>query len=179
MAWRDIAPIGRDFRFGCLRSLSELDVPGMLAWMHDPAVNRWFERDFSSMDKGMVLSFIHESWMDLESLHLAVDDGKEAYLGTVSLKHISNDSKSAEYAISMGTKTHGTGVATRATDDLLTLAREQIGLASVYLNVLKGNGRARAFYEKSGFVLLDEPPECANPIKKNAVSDLVWYSVSL
>lgn len=179
MAWDTHASLGKDFKLGCLRSLAESDIRGMLEWMHDPSVNRWFVRDFSSMDEDGVLGFIRESWSDVTSFHLAVDDGAGGYLGTISLKSIDYMSKSAEYAIAMRLSSHGTGASANATRDLFRLARERMSLNAIYLNVLKENGRARAFYEKMGFKLQDEVSYPARIYYQDKKSNLVWYMIEL
>ena len=38
-----------------------------------------------------------------------------------------------------------------ATKEIIRIAFEELGLNRVYLNVLKENGRANAFYQKTGF----------------------------
>lgn len=144
-------PVGRGFKGGCLRSLEERDVPGMLEWMRDPAVAGQFQADFSSMGECDALEFVRSSWEDRRSIHLAIDEG-EGYLGTVSLKNIDDRDASAEYAISTRAAAHGTGAALRATREVLSLAFGALGLNRVYLNVRADNGRARAFYRKVGFV---------------------------
>lgn len=179
MSLNPLIPIGQNFMFGNLRSLAEQDASGMLEWMRDLKVNRWFVQDFSSMDKESASRFIQESWSNRESLHLAVDDGSGGYLGTISLKNIDCISRSAEYAIALRSAAHGTGVAQRATSCLLQLARDKMGLTEVYLNVLRDNSRARAFYEKVGFMLLVGPPAVASANQADKGIDLVWYEMRL
>ena len=44
-----------------LRRLEEKDIPGMLEWMHDPEVNRWFRFDAASMTQERAERFIADS----------------------------------------------------------------------------------------------------------------------
>ena len=107
--------------------------------------------------KADVLSFIQKA-REIDknkqgsSIHLAVTDENDEYLGTISLKNIDYKSKNAEYAISMRQCTKGTGAAYKATKQILDYAFNTLDLEKVYLNVLKEN-RAIAFYKKVGFIL--------------------------
>lgn len=170
-----IMQLGTDFTFGCLRSLKESDADGMLEWMHDADVAGRFQFDFSSMNLDRVLGFIRDSWDNDSSLHFAFVSDTDEYFGTVSLKNIDRNNLSAEYAVSSRKKSHGTGVARKATEDVLKYAFDVLGLERVYLNVRADNHRAIRFYEKIGFT--------REGVFRNALSvdggfvDLVWFSM--
>lgn len=138
--------------FGCLRKLVLDDAEGMLEWMHDPNVSDVFAQDFQSMSMVDVERFIASAYDDLASLHFAISGEDGEYLGTVSLKSIDKENGNAEYAISTRSKAHGSGIARRATEDILDLAFNVLGLHRVYLDVKESNGRAVSFYRKIGFV---------------------------
>ena len=148
---RTKGPTTQPARFGCLRSLAPQDARGMLEWMHDERVSSVFQRDFSSMTERDVLDFISRAPSDETSLHFAVVDGQDEYMGTVSLKNIDLVNECAEYAIAMRTRAQGTGLARKATEDVVRYAFERVGLHRVYLNVRVDNLRAKRFYEKVGF----------------------------
>ncbi|WP_165249314.1 GNAT family N-acetyltransferase [Adlercreutzia sp. ZJ141] len=171
-----VLPTGRSFRWGCLRSLREEDAPGMLEWMHDPDVADKFRFDFMSMDEADALAFIRSSWDDNESIHLAVVGEDDGYLGTVSLKHVDVAQSCAEYAIAMVARSHGTGVALKATRDILALAFYSLDLHRVYLNVRADNGRALAFYNKAGFVR-EGAARSSLRVSSGGFVDLVWLSM--
>lgn len=162
------------FRYRNLRSLKPEDVSGMLRWMHHPETTGCFQRDFNSMTETAVLDFIEESYDRSESLHLAIVGSDDAYLGTISLKHINNNF-SGEYAISMTPEAKGTGAAEEATQSILDYAFCELGLHRVYLNVRHNNARAIRFYEKIGFTLEGTARDAL--FTEEGYVDLLWFSM--
>ena len=133
-----------------LRKLEKKDLSGMLEWMHDPSINRWFKFDPGLITEESALQFIQNSFTG-KNRHYAVVDETDEYLGTISLEDIDPENGHALFAISMRSRAAGTGAASAAVKDLLRIAFEEMGLERVYLNVLSDNARARRFYEKAGF----------------------------
>ena len=133
-----------------LRRLEEKDIPGMLEWMHDPEITRWFRFNADAMNEEKAKAFILSSF-DETNRHYAVTDDTDEYLGTISLKEIDRKNSHAMYAISMRACAGGTGAALEATKQLLEIAFDELGLERVYLNVLANNERAKKFYQKAGF----------------------------
>ena len=156
-----------------LRKLKIKDAPLMLEWMQDPSISCFFRFDAQSMTVADCEKFIESIDDDSDSIHYAIVNEDDEYLGTISLKNIDFEKKEAEYAISTRKKAHGTGAAMAATKEILRIAFEELKLEQVYLNVLKENGRANAFYRKVGF----QSDYC----EENAVEicgekkDLNWY----
>lgn len=169
-------PIGNDLEYGCLRSLSPDDVPGMLEWMHDGNIAAVFSADFMKFTEKDAERFVKGSWTDAESLHFAIAEADGTYLGTVSLKHIDSDNLSAEYAISTRKAAQGTGAAMRATEDVLAYAFEELGLERVYLNVKSTNLRAVRFYEKVPFAKEGAFRKAIRDADGQLV-DLLWFSM--
>lgn len=134
-----------------LRKLELKDADGMLEWINDSEVSRYFRFDTSRYEIDQANNFIKKSWIDQTNMHLAVVDELDEYLGTISLKNIDYYNKNAEYAISLRRKARGTGAAKKATDIILYIAFWGLGLDKVYLNVIKNNYRAISFYKKYGF----------------------------
>lgn len=81
-----------------LRRLEEKDAPFMLEWMQDKTITCNFRYPFANMTLEKAKYFIKYSF-DEENQHFAITDDKDEYLGTVSLKHISETDHNAEYAI--------------------------------------------------------------------------------
>ena len=133
-----------------LRKLKDKDVYLMLEWMHDPEVNKNFRFDFASMTEEKALDFISNSF-DEKNQHFAIVDFNDNYLGTISLKNISEIDKNAEYAIVTRKEVWGSGVAKKATAEILHYAFNELNLHRIYLNVLDENIRANKFYRKVGF----------------------------
>ena len=156
-----------------LRPLEEKDAAGMLEWMTDPAIAKFFRFDAASMTLDRCKAFIAGAGEQADCRHFAIVGGTDEYLGTISLKQIKNGS--AEYAVSTRACAHGTGAAMAATRQILAIAFEELGLERVYLNVLADNGRANAFYRKAGF-RYTHTEENALTIRGES-KDLNWYEV--
>lgn len=156
-----------------LRPLEEKDAVGMLEWMTDPAITRFFRFDATKMTLESCKAFISESGKQPNCRHWAIVNGIDEYLGTISLKEIDGDS--AEYAISTRSCAHGTGAAMAATRQILDIAFGELGLDRVYLNVLTDNGRANAFYRKAGFRYTHRE-ENALEIR-GEMKSLNWYEI--
>ena len=145
-----------------LRWLKDKDAVKMYEWMSDPEYKKYFKFTSSKQSIDNARSFIKNSiTMQKEykkdnsrrvSLHWAVVDDNDDYLGTISLKNIDRVTNDSEYAISLSSDSYGKGIATMATNKLLAYAFESIGVQKIYLNVLADNERAIRFYEKIGFI---------------------------
>lgn len=158
-----------------LRQLEEKDIPFMLEWMHDPQVNRFFRFDMSAANEETALRFIEQSRVSANELHYACVNETDEYLGTVSLKEISAENRSAEFAVSFRRCAQGTGAAAFAVKELLHKAFEELSLNRVYLNVLSDNTRAIAFYKKLGFVYEGEFRE--HLVLREETKSLSWYAM--
>lgn len=156
-----------------LRPLEEKDAVGMLEWMTDPAITRFFRFDGTKMTLESCKAFISESGKQPNCRHWAIVNGNDEYLGTISLKEIRDGE--AEYAISTRSCAHGTGAAMAATRQILDIAFGELGLDRVYLNVLADNGRANAFYRKAGFRYTHRE-ENALEIR-GEMKSLNWYEI--
>lgn len=139
-----------------LRELEEKDAPLMLEWMHDPEIQKSFIKNMMGMSLQDAERFcknaeISEYPLDGQSIHFAIVDESDEYLGTISLKDINQLHKTAEYAISTRKKAQGRGIAKEATGLILRKAFQEYGLHRVYLNVLADNEAAIHLYEHCGF----------------------------
>lgn len=142
-----------------IRKLQPKDCKGMLEWMHDREIAQNFRTDMMNKTEKNVLEFIEQADIipvNGKSIHYAIVEETDEYLGTISLKAINLEDKNAEYAISLRRVAQGKGVGYLATKELLDLAFNIFNLEKVYLNVLANNERAIHFYEKCGFVLEGE-----------------------
>lgn len=156
-----------------LRPLESKDASFMYEWMTDPSITRFFRFDASKVTPESCLAYIESANAQNGSVHFAIADEDDEYLGTISLKDIDTDKKQAEYAISTRKKAHGTGAALQATRMILQYAFEALGLERVYLNVLAENGRANAFYRKAGFRFVQVEPKALE--LRGEQKDLNWY----
>lgn len=138
-----------------LRQLQEKDADGMLEWMQDAEIQRNFRFRTDNKTKEDVLEFIQKAKtepVEGESIHYAIADDNDEYLGTISLKDVDLTARNAEYAISLRRKAQGLGIGRKATEKLLKRAFCEFGFERVYLNVLADNHRAIRLYENCGFV---------------------------
>lgn len=156
-----------------LRPLEEKDAAGMLEWMTDPSIAKYFRFDAASMTLDRCKSFIAGAGEQANCRHWAIVSENDEYLGTISLKEIRDGS--AEYAVSTRACAHGTGAAMAVTRQILEIAFAELGLDRVYLNVLADNGRANAFYRKAGFRFTHKE-ENALTIR-GEMKDLNWYEI--
>ena len=113
-----------------LRRLKEKDATGMLEWMHDPEFQKNFQIDMINRRMEDIIEFINQSQTDRiegQSIHYAIVDEEDEYLGTISLKDIDLLARKAEYAISLRKMAQGKGIATEATRELLRIAFDKLG----------------------------------------------------
>lgn len=160
-----------------LRDLEEKDVDGMLEWMHSDLAKRIFEKDFNKFTRDDVINFVKNANSSDTEFNYACVDNNDEYLGTVSLKNVDYKNKNAEFAISFREKAHGSGAATYATKAILKKAFEELDLENVYLDVLDINKRANAFYNKFGFIQVNNV-EKDNIVKDGHSYKLLWYNMS-
>ncbi len=133
-----------------LRKLQSKDAPLMLEWMHDERVVAHLNANFAAKTLSDCESFIAYSRQSQTDLHLAVADGQDEYMGTVSLKHIDPQRGTAEFAITFRACAQGKGYADFGMRRILKLGLEELGLREIYWCVSPKNGRAVHFYDKNG-----------------------------
>lgn len=163
-----------------LRELKEKDAPLMLEWMHDPEIQKGFKKNMMGASLDDAKNFCRkaltpEVLSEGISLHFAIVDEDDEYLGTISLKDISLDNLSAEYAITLRQKAQGKGIAYKATGLVLKKAFEDYDLHRVYLNVLADNDAAIRLYERSGFTFEGEFRD--HLFLNGSYHNWKWYSI--
>lgn len=160
-----------------IRELEKQDAERMLEWMHDGFVVEKMHTDFATMTIEDCRNFIYSS-CGSESVHFAIVNDKDKYMGTVSLKHITN--KTAEFAIVLHREALGTGYAKWAMQKILVMAAERYKLDVVYWCVSKENLRALKFYDKNGYRRVTA--KCLNiygNYTKEEIESYIWYKVEL
>lgn len=133
-----------------LRKLEHKDAPLMLEWMHDDSVVHDMKTDFTSKTLEDCISFINAAQDTTENLHLAIVDDNDTYMGTVSLKSISNIA--AEFAITVRKSAMGNGFAKHAMSAIIEKGFKELDLKSIYWFVSPENVRALRFYDKNGYL---------------------------
>lgn len=132
-----------------IRKLKKEDAPLMLEWMHDDEVLKGLREEvFRKKTLLDCIQFIENSFSDTLNCHRAIVDDKDNYVGTVSLKHIDEFHKDAEFAIVLLRSEWGKGYAFTAMKEILVEAFLSYHLEEVYWNVLRDNKRAIQLYDK-------------------------------
>lgn len=157
-----------------LRELKIEDAPLMLEWMHDESVVQSLKTDFSKKTIDDCITFIKAAADHTENLHLAIADETDTYMGTVSLKHIANDS--AEFGISIRSCAMGKGFAACAMEEILKEGFEQYHLENIFWCVDPENKRAVRFYDKNGYERT-EPIDEAQGYTEEEKERFLWYNV--
>lgn len=159
-----------------LRKLELKDAPLMLEWMHDEDVVGKLKGNFIEKTLADAESFILASENKEENIHLAIVSDEDEYMGTVSLKNIDNDNKSAEFGIAVRKAAMGRGYSWYGMKEIIRLSFEQYGLESICWCVSRENERAVRFYDKHNFrETVDIPASVLERYK--GMSNLKWYSV--
>lgn len=160
-----------------LRPIELKDCDGMLEWMHDPQINHLYTDKIKNATPASVKKFIEDAqelMKQQKAYHYAIVDEQDEYLGTISLKDI-EEVKGAEYAISMRSAYQGKGIASWATQEILRIAFEEMGLHRVYLNVISDNEHANRFYVRNRFRYEGESRECI--LIGGEIKSLKWYAM--
>lgn len=160
-----------------LRKLELKDAPFMLEWMHDSDVVKDLRTDFLNKTIEDCRAFIKNSENDQKNVHFAIVSNKDEYMGTVSLKEIDKNTKSAEFGIVVRKSAMGAGYSWFGMNGILDIAFKQLGLDFVYWCVSEDNERACRFYDKHQFSLLKDIPSFALERYKD-YQNLRWYLVS-
>lgn len=161
-----------------LRELKTQDAPAMLAWMHDNSVVAQMGTNFAAKTMADCLAFIESSRDTSKNLHFAVADDADNYMGTVSLKHINQERKCAEFAITVCAEAMGKGYSLFAMQSILEYGFRELGLSQIYWYVSRKNTRAIRFYDKNGFPRIDTPAaHFCGDMTREEIDSMLWYLV--
>lgn len=161
-----------------LRKLDINDAPLMLEWMHDKDVTMYLMKDFADMTEDDCIGFIETSKKSNNNIHFAVVDDNDEYMGTVSLKNIDLSKGMAEFAITMRKSAQGKGFARYGMKEMIRYGINEIGLKSIYWDVLKRNSHAVNFYRKIGGKEMQPTQYILNKTELNnhpALDDYLWF----
>lgn len=161
-----------------LRNLRKEDAPFMLEWMHDKDVVKWLQANFAAKTLADCEAFIENSQSSETDLNLAIVDETDEYMGTVSLKHIDRDNKTAEFAVTIRSKAMGKGISKYGMQEIIRLGLQEYGLNAIYWCVSVENVRAIRFYEKGDGQRTNQIPQ--NILEKydeKMLEKLIWYVV--
>ncbi len=160
-----------------LRSLKTDDAPFMLEWMHDDSVVHDMKTNFSVKTLEDCHSFIKAAQNTTESLHMAIIDDNDTYMGTVSLKHVTGTS--AEFGITVRKCAMGKGFSKYAMHKIIEKGFKQLGLKRIYWCVSPDNKRAVNFYDKNGYNRCLPPAEAQGHYTDEEITHFIWYEVTV
>ena len=159
-----------------LRPLQAKDAALMLEWMHDPSVVQDLQANFAEKTIDDCLAFIKSSADSTHDLHLAIVDDNDEYMGTVSLKHIHDNS--AEFAITIRNCAMGKGFSAYGMQSIIKKGFDELALQNIYWCVSPKNQRAVRFYDKHCYPRVDvnllQPPGYT----PEQCSSYIWYAVT-
>ena len=162
-----------------LRKLELRDAENMLEWMHDAELCENLHADFASKTLSDCIEFIKSAMDASVSLHMAIADDSDEYMGTASLKNISTDERCAEFGIVVRRCAMGKGYSIFGMREIIEYGFDSLNLKSVFWCVSKNNIRACSFYNKHNFRVVDEKSVPSSITEKYAgVPDLLWYEVA-
>lgn len=157
-----------------LRHLLLKDAHLMLEWMHDEGTARFFRESFADKTINDCMTFIDAAQDEKHSIHLAIVDDRDEYMGTVSLKNIQGDT--AEFAIVLRECARGKGYASFALKEVLEYGYSCKGIESVYWSVNPANMRAVRFYEKHHYPSW-KAPEYIQGYTDEEKTKYKWYRI--
>lgn len=157
-----------------LRNLEERDAHLMLEWMHDDSVVHDLRTNFATKTIEDCLKFIDEAHDTTENLHLAIVNDDNEYMGTVSLKHIKNES--AEFGITIRKKAMGGGYSLFGMRAIIEYGFNVLGINYIYWCVNPENIRAVKFYDKNNYKRCDIPVQTFGYTEEEKLN-YIWYCV--
>ena len=158
-----------------MRNLEEKDAPFMLEWMHDESVVEFLSANFADKTIDDCKAFIQSACTETD-VNMAVVDDNDEYMGTVSLKHIQN--QTAEFAITFRKCAMGKGYSTYGIRSIIEYGLEELGLNSIYWCVSPDNARAVRFYDKNGYNRVDSSIlNIVGDYSPEQIDYFIWYQV--
>lgn len=157
-----------------LRHLLPKDAQWMLEWMHDEGTSRFFRETFADKTIDDCMAFIDAAHDENHSIHLAIVDDRDEYMGTVSLKNIQDNT--AEFAIVLRECARGREYASFAVKEILAYGYNRKGIESVYWSVDPANLRAVRFYEKHHYSRW-KAPEHVQGYTDEEKAKYKWYRI--
>lgn len=158
-----------------LRKLKKKDIPLMLEWMHDSTVVENMQTDFIRKTKEDCETFIDVSQSDKENIHFAIVDDSDEYMGTVSLKHVTDSE--AEFAIVVRKSAMGKGYSQYGMEEVIRHGFDDLGLQSIYWYVSPENKRAIRFYDKNGYQRVKAVKSRGGTSQTKQTQDYIWYKI--
>lgn len=156
-----------------LRKLKLKDADLMLEWMHDPFVVKDLQADFATKTITDCEAFINMAQNQVHNVHFAIVDEADTYMGTVSLKHITNEC--AEFAIAIRKSAMGKGFSKFGMAEIIRFGFENLDLKYIYWCVSAENVRAVRFYDKNGYKRVNASELPIVGYDSAQIKSYIWY----
>jgi RimJ/RimL family protein N-acetyltransferase len=129
------------------------DLPSVIRWYRDPEVARLTRYQTRQMTQAEVERFFDARMLAPDALaYSIVELASDRLIGFTTFSALDGDNGSVMFHITIGERdAWGRGLGTEATQLMLQLAFERLGLHRVGLAVFSYNTRAIRAYEKAGF----------------------------
>ena len=129
------------------------DLVAVRRWYRDPEIARLTRYSLRPMSDQEIDQFFHGRLLSTEAVAYAIDVRETGqFIGLTTFSNLDSDNGSVLFHISIGEPdAWGHGYGTEATNLMLGLAFERIGLYRVSLSVFSFNQRAIRAYQKAGF----------------------------
>lgn len=137
-----------------LRPLSLKDAPRFCQWLADDEVTKFLAHYYESGPPTLKneRNWIIKAKKDKNKINFAVDTVDGKHIGSISLFHLDQYSKKAEFGIMIGDKKYwGQGYGTEAGRLIVDYGFRKLKLHRIYLTYIAYNDRAGKSYKKIGF----------------------------
>ena len=139
-----------------LRPLTEADTDNIVRWRNLPSVknNLYSNADITVETHLNYFRKIVRSGKCRQFIIVVQTGEEEIDIGTTFLKNIDEENQKAEYGIFIGEESaRGKGFGTKAAQETLKIAFQQLGLNKIYLSVFSKNIPAIKSYLQAGFLV--------------------------
>jgi RimJ/RimL family protein N-acetyltransferase len=138
-----------------LRAIEPEDVDQYVAWLNDPEVTRTISQRYPlgrEAERAIVERLGRAQRFEHVVFAIELRETGE-HVGTVDLHNVRYENRGADLGLFIGAREHwGRGYAHDAMRTVLRFAFWEMNLRYVWLEVIDDNPRARALYERLGFV---------------------------
>lgn len=136
-----------------LRELRESDSNSFFKWINDPALLR-LNSSYSPTSFAQHKAWFSSVGQKSDMRIFTIQNENSEPVGSCSLRNLDWVHRSAELQIRIGEAcSRGKGLGRQAVSELLSFGFDDLNLNRIFLNVFRSNARARAVYEKSGFIV--------------------------
>jgi RimJ/RimL family protein N-acetyltransferase len=146
-------PPSIDGRLVSLRRHRPENLPAVVRWYRDPELARLTRYSLRPMDDEEIERFFHSRLLAGDSVAYGIHvQATDRLIGLTTFSSLDPDNGSVLFHITIGERDEwNRGYGTEATELMLALAFERMGLHRVGLSVFAFNERAIRAYEKAGF----------------------------